>query len=310
MLNIDRIQLTNGEYVKFLGITSTDRTHLFCSNNNLKYLLKLTNNLDLIVTSLLGGELDKMQLISEEGNNEEKFQFYVKNEIVYLAYGKFPDKKGKWLLEQMSNRYVELTRGRDVNQLSKIEINEIQIGFNKLVELILKEYLQLQEIKGMDQEIPYVEDAIRIDYLGLSSMFMGLISLLLGDEIGDDIEMEFESPEGEKKMKESMITAKIQAIVANTQQNTGVIPRWIAVKLAFQKYRFITFKKYQNDYLLYLISEGNLGRVEHIEQLLDSDIKGVTKSPFSRNLKPFNKLRVDLENKFKKGRKFPLFKFK
>ena len=127
MLNIDRIQLTNGEYVKLLGITSTDRTHLFCSNSNLKYLLELTNNLDLIVTSLLGGELDKMQLISEEGNSEEKFQFYVKNEIIYLTYGKFPDKKGKWLLEQNSNRYVELTRGKDVNQLSKIEINKIQI---------------------------------------------------------------------------------------------------------------------------------------------------------------------------------------
>ena len=120
MSNEDRIQLTKDEYIKLLGITSTDRTQLFCSNDNLKNLLELTNNLDLISTGLLGGELDKMHLISEEGNTKEKCQFYVKNEIIYLAYGSFPDKKGKWLLEQMSNSYAELTRGKDVNQLNKI----------------------------------------------------------------------------------------------------------------------------------------------------------------------------------------------
>jgi len=98
-------------------------------------------------------------------------------------------------------------------------------------------------------------------------------------------------------MKESMITARIEAIAANTQSNTGVIPRLIAVKLGFQKNRFITFKKYQNDYFLYLISEGNLGKVEEVEQLLDPLISETTKTPFSGNLKPFNKLRVELENK-------------
>ena len=139
-LEKEKIQLTKGEYVKLLGITSTDRTQLFCSNERLEFLLELTNNLDLIATGVLGGELDKMLLITEEGDTEEKCQFYVKNEIIYLAYGKFPDKKGKWLLEQMSNRYVELTRGKDVNQLNKIELNENQIGFKKRVEIILKEY--------------------------------------------------------------------------------------------------------------------------------------------------------------------------
>jgi hypothetical protein len=61
-LDVDKIQLTKGEYIKLLGITSTDRTELFCSNENLKYLLELTNNLDLIATGVLGGELDKMLL--------------------------------------------------------------------------------------------------------------------------------------------------------------------------------------------------------------------------------------------------------
>jgi len=317
-LETDKIQLTKGEYVKLLGITSTDRTQLFCSNKNYEYFLELTNNLDLIATGVLGGELDKMHLISEEDNTEEKCQFYVKNEIIYLAYGRFLDKKGKWLLEQMANNFEltieklikeKLIREIDVNQLNKIELNELQYEFQKRVKLILNEYLKLQEIKGMDQEISYIDDTIRIDYLGLSSMSIGVISLLLGDELVTELQMEFENPEEEREMKESMITARIEAIAANTQGNTGAIPRWIAVKLGFQKYRFITFQKYQNDYFLSLLSEGNLGKVEQVEQLLESKIKEATNSVFSGNLKPFNKLRIGLEDKFKKRRKFPPFKF-
>ena len=317
-LETDKIQLTKGEYVKLLGITSTDRTQLFCSNKNYEYFLELTNNLDLIATGVLGGELDKMHLISEEDNTEEKCQFYVKNEIIYLAYGRFLDKKGKWLLEQMANNFEltieklikeKLIREIDVNQLSKIELNELQYEFQKRVKLILNEYVKLQEIKGMDQEISYIDDTIRIDYLGLSSMSIGVISLLLGDELVTELQMEFENPEEEREMKESMITARIEAIAANTQGNTGAIPRWIAVKLGFQKYRFITFQKYQNDYFLSLLSEGNLGKVEQVEQLLEPKINEATKSVFSGNLKPFNKLRIGLEDKFKKRRKFPPFKF-
>ncbi|MFX1316661.1 MAG: hypothetical protein ACFE9T_12420, partial [Promethearchaeota archaeon] len=97
-LESDLIELTKGEYVKLLGITSVDRTQLYCSNQKYQYLLELTNNLDNIATSILGGVLDKMLLISEEKNEQEKCQFYTKNNVIYLVYGKFPDKKGKWIL--------------------------------------------------------------------------------------------------------------------------------------------------------------------------------------------------------------------
>jgi hypothetical protein len=317
-LGSDIIHLSKGEYVKLLGIISTDRTELFCSNDNLKYLLELSNNLDLIATGVLGGELDKMLLITEEDNTEEKCQFYVKDEIIYLVYGTFPDKKGKWLLEQMAyntigseNSTIEKIFGekRDVNQLNKIELNEFQYEFKKRAKFILNEYLKLQEVFS-DQDLGYVEDNIRIDYLGLSSMSIGVISLLLGSELVTELQMEFEKPEEEREMKESMITARIEAIAANTQGNTGAIPRWIAVKLGFQQYRFITFKKYQNDYFLSLLSEGNLGKVEQIEQLLEIYITEATNTPFSGNLKPFNKLRQELESKLKIRRKFPPFDFK
>lgn len=307
-LESEKIQLKKGEYVKLLGITSIDRTQLYCSNKNLRYLLELTNNLDFIATGVLGGVLDKMLLISVEQNTEEKCQFYVKNDIIYIVYGKFPDKKGKWLLEQMSNNYSELVRGKDVNSLDKLESYQIEKEFKRRTKFILTEYLKLQEVFS-DQEIPYVEDTIRIDYLGLSSMSIGVISLLIGEDLNVELQIEVDSPEEEKEMKESMLTARIEAIAANTQGNTGAFPRWISVKLGFQKYRFLTFKKYQNDYFLSLLSEGNLGKIDQVEEIFEPKISKVTQSTFSGNLKPFNVLKLSLEEDLAKRRKFPPFTF-
>lgn len=308
-LDSDKIKLKKGEYIKLMGITSTERTQLYCSNKKHAYLLELTNNLDFIATGILEGELDKMLLISEKNEKEEKCQFYEKNNIIYLVYGRFPDKKGKWILEQMSNYFSELIKGKDTEQLDKYDKRNIELEFRRRTKFILDRYVQLQDI-FTDQEIPYVEDSIRIDYLGLSSMSIGVISILLGEE---NLKFEslgkFEDPDEEKEMKESMLTAKIEAIAANTQGNTGATPRWIAVKLGFQKYRFLTFKKYQNDYFLSMLSEGNLGKIEQIENLVDPKINKITVTSFSGNLKPFNELKIDLEQKFKERRKFPPFKF-
>lgn len=309
-LDSDKIKLKKGEYVKLMGITSIERTQLYCSNDNYNYLLELTNNLDFIATGILGGVLDKMLLISEAKEKEEKCQFYVKDQIIYLVYGRFPDKNGKWILEQMSNNFSELIQGKDIEKLNKIEKYEIEKEFKKRTGFILKEYAHKLQYVFTDQKIPYVEDKIRIDYIGLSSMSIGVISILLGDEdlnienIGD-----FEDPDEQKEMKESMLTARIEAIAANTQGNTGALPRWIAVKLGFQNYRFLTFKKYQNDYFLSMLSEGNLDRIEEVEELIDPKISQVTLNEFSGNLKPFNKLKMDLEQDFKKRRKFPPFSF-
>ncbi|MFX1375826.1 MAG: hypothetical protein ACFFA0_08445 [Promethearchaeota archaeon] len=307
-LESEKIQLKKGEYIKLLGITSIERTQLYCSNNDLRYLLELTNNLDFIATGVLGGVLDKMRLISIEENTEEKCQFYVKNNIIYIVYGKFPDKKGKWLLEQMSNNFSELIRDKEVDNLDKLELYQIEKEFKRRTKFILTEYLKLQEVFS-DQEIPYVEDTIRIDYLGLSSMSIGVISLLIGHDLNIELQIDIDNPEEEKEMRESMLTARIEAIAANTQGNTGAFPRWISVKLGFQKYRFLTFKKCQNDYFLSLLSEGNLGKIQQVEELLDPIISKVTQTAFSGNLKPFNKLKSSLEEDLIKRRKFPPFIF-
>jgi hypothetical protein len=309
-ISIDRdiIQLKKGEYIKLLGITSVERTQLYCSNENLRYLLELTNNLDFIATGVLGGELDKMHLISVETNTEEKCQFYVRDEIIYLVYGMFPDKKGKWLLEQMAKYFSELIREKDVNNLNKFDSYQIEMDFKKRINFILTEYQTLQKVFS-DQEIGYVEDSIRIDYLGLSSMSIGVISLLVGDNLNIELQINVSSPEDELEMKESMLTARIEAIAANTQGNTGAFPRWISVKLGFQNYRFLTFKKYDNDYFLSLLSEGNLEKVSLVESLLDPMIKKNTAEVFSGNLKPFNDLRDMLKKILTRRRKFPPFSF-
>lgn len=299
-LQDDKIELKGErEYVKFCGVTSVDRTPLFYSNLRYVYLLELTNNLDYIATSILGGVLDKMLLISAK-NEKEKGQFFVKNDIIYIVYGAFPDKKGKWILEQMAKYYSELVKDKDVNDLKKIDKFEINKKFEIQLRSIFKEYFQLQEV-FTDQEIPYLEDWIRIDYLGLSSMSIGVISLLLDDKgvLSLDVPGEFENEAEEIEMKESLLTAKIEAIAANTLGNTGSYPRWIAVKLGFQAYRFLTFKKYQNDYFFSCLSEGNLKKIEKFETELEPLLYYGIDNPFSGNLRPFNKLKATIKEKFK-----------
>lgn len=292
--------------MKFCGITSVDRTPLFSSNNRLFYLLELSNNLDFIATSILGGDLDKMLLISEK-NETEKCQFFEKNNIIYILYGKFPDKKGKWVLEQMAKSFSELVRGKDINNLSKIDSFDIEKKFRVHLISIFKEYLQLQDVFS-EQEIPYIEDWIRLDYVGLSSMSIGVISILLDNEEQLNVKVpgEFEDQTEEVEMKESLLTAKIEAIAANTLGNTGSYPRWIAVKLGFQKYRFLTFKKYKNNYFLSCLSEGNLKKVDNIEALLEPILYHGIDIPFSGNLRPFNKLKATIKEiiKQKPERKF------
>ena len=161
----------------------------------------------------------------------------------------------------------------------------------------------MQEVFS-DQEIPYVEDKLRVDYLGLSSRSIGVISLLLGEELQVDLPGQFESPEETKEMKESILTAKIEAIAANTLGNTGAVPRWIAVKLSFQNYRFLTFKKFENDYFLYMLSEGNLGKLDNVEDELNPYVEHVTSTAFSGNLRPFNSLKMSLNELFENKRSF------
>ncbi|MBN1801888.1 MAG: hypothetical protein JW891_10305 [Candidatus Lokiarchaeota archaeon] len=299
----DFIALSKNEYIKLLGITSVNRTQLYHNSDKYIYFLELTNNLDFIATSILGGELDKMTLISEKTHETEKILFLVKNDIIFLVYGIFPDKKASWILEQMHKYFMDLVRDKKIDDLTKYEKHQITLKFNSILKFILREYTKIQDVFS-DQEIPYVENKLKVHYFGLSSRSIGVISLLFGDELHVEFPGNFDSPEEIQEMKESMLTAKIEAIAANTLGNTGATPRWIAVKLGFQNYRFLTFKKLQNDYYASLLSEGNLGKLEKMEAQLEPLLKSAIKHPFSGNLKPFNQLKTTMAKKFKESREF------
>ncbi|MEJ2249271.1 MAG: hypothetical protein P8Y70_07170 [Candidatus Lokiarchaeota archaeon] len=286
-----------------MGITSVERVPLYCSNENYIFLLELTNNLDFIATGILSGELDKMLLINEETNKKEKSQFYVKDGLIYFIYGIFPDKKGKWVLEQMEKHFSELVTNKDINNLEKLEKYQIEKKFQGVVKFILEEYMKMQDVFS-DQEIPYIEDKIQIDYLGLSSKSIGVISLLVNQEADIEIPGVFKSFEEEIEMKETVLTAKIEAIAANTLGNTGAMPRWISVKLGFQDYKFLTFKKYPNNYFLYTLSKGNLKKLSIVEEELNPFILAVVDEPFSGNLRPFNNIKSTLKKYLKEKNRF------
>jgi hypothetical protein len=130
------------------------------------------------------------------------------------------------------------------------------------------------------------------------------MSLLLGDELYFELPGEIEDKDEELEMKESMLTAKIEAIAANTIGSTETMPIWIAVRLGLQNYRFLTFKRYRNDYFLYLLSEGNLGKIKYVETLLQPLIESVVDKPFSGNLRPYNRLKKTLKEYFNERRVF------
>ena len=287
------------EHIEFYGITSKERTPLFSSNDTYKYLLELTNNLDYIATSFLSGDLDKMLLIPEKGYGT-KCQFLEKNKIIYLILGIFSDRKGDWILKEMARAYEGLIGNRDINNLDLIEKSEIERKFDGFPNYI-QDYLERLDILTKD-EISYVDQWIRIDYVGLSYISTGIISLLLDDKETLKIEIleEFKNQNQEIERKEDILNAKIQAIYANTIGISGAYPRWVTVKISFQKYRFLTFKKYINDYFLYFLSEGNLQKILTAESQLEPLLQEKIKTPFNGDLKPFNELKAEIKEMFQK----------
>ena len=295
-LSDEEIEVKAGEeYIKLLGIITQNRTPIFCSNERYNYLLELACNLEFIASSILGGELDKMILESLETQKMENCLFVIDNDIIYILYGKFPDKKGYWLIEQMKKELDTALTGFNSDNLEKFQAHNISLKMESALKYSILEYIKLQEVFS-DKKIPFVEDTLKVHYFGLSSQSIGIISLLLGDELPIVYKGQTSTPQEELEMKETLVTAKVEAIAANTAGNTGAMPRWIAVKLGFQNYRFLTFTKLKNDYIFNMLSEGNIEKLENVEILLKDIVKNTIKNKFHGDLRPFNQLKADLSN--------------
>ena len=287
------------EFIQFAGITSQDdpQNQIFWSNPEFKFLLDLTFNLNFIATSILGGTLDMMLLISDN-NEESKCLFLSKNNFIYVINGMFTNKKGKYILNGFRYIYEDFLRNRDINSLSADEISLITLKLKAHLNTV-KEVLRTERI-FTNKEISYIDTWLQVDYMGLSSKSIGIISLLLDDKkkVNIDVRVRDEQQDIDEGFHEDSLTAKIQAISAVTEGMSKSYPRWIAVEVKFQKYRYLSFKKYPNNYFSYFLSEGNLELIPQVEDQFEPFLRDVISQPFTNDLRPFKPVRAALKEFF------------
>ncbi|MBD3353261.1 MAG: hypothetical protein GF364_17405 [Candidatus Lokiarchaeota archaeon] len=283
---------SKGRYFKNFGVISENRVMIYNKNPDYSYIQELSFNLDYIASSILGGEIDRLVLQSEVSNALEQVLYLKKDTLLFFVYGVFTNKQGMYILQQMRNHLKNLLIGKDLDNLSKMDLHKIKNRMDVFIKHILKEYMGMTDIIS-DKDITPIDDWIRFDYFGMSYRSIGTISKILGSDLKIDIDPNI--PESQQDdLKESLITAKIEAIAANTMANTKAVPKYLSVKLGYEKYRYIIFEKLENDYYIYMLAEGNLAKCKPVVMHLTEIVKGATKKAFSGDLKPFVELKKEI----------------
>ncbi|MFX1447219.1 MAG: hypothetical protein ACFFCG_03700 [Promethearchaeota archaeon] len=290
----------------FYGIVSKDRIPIYYNDKKWKYFLELTNNLDYISTRTLSGTLDKMLIFleNEEEVKEKKLiaRFFEKNRIIHILIGNFSDKESYWIFKQISMFFNDVLLKDKINieKLAKIEKREISIKMNIFLNYIEEEVGS--KVKFKKPNFDYIDNWLRLHYFGLSSESVGVISLLLDKEnilkFGDHSHIYSDSEKNVSRLvkrvidfSESVLTARIEAILASIIANMKGYPRWISIKAGFQKYYFLSIKKLENQYYLYCITEGNIENLESLESFLYTNLKHGLKNKFASSLKIFNEMK-------------------
>jgi len=292
--------------LRFYGIVSKDRIPIYYNDKKWKYFLELTNNLDYISTRTLSGTLDKMLIFLEnEENAEEKkliARFFEKNGVIHVLIGNFSDKESYWIFNQNSMYFNDILQKDKINieKLDKIEKREISIKMNIFLNSI--EEAVGSKVKFEKPNFDYIDNWLKLHYFGLSSESVGVISLLLDKEnilkFGDHSHILPDSEKNASRLvkkvidfSESVLTAKIEAILASIIANMKGYPRWISIKAAFQKYLFLSIKKLENQYYLYCITEGNIENLKSLESFLYLHLKDGVSNKFTYSLKIFNEMK-------------------
>ena len=285
--------------IRFYGIVSKERHRVYYNNKKWKYLLELTSNLDFIATGTLSGTLDKMLIIlgDEDDVNDKKLIacFFEKNKAIHILIGNFSDKDCDWIFNQVSMFLTDLLKKNNIDiskKLSRIEKRTISIKMNTFLNYI-EEAVELK-VKFEAPNFDFLDNWLRLDYYGLSYESIGVISCLFDQ----DNNLKFSGPkdfknESEKlEFRESVLTAKIEAIIAIIRGNMKGYPRWISIKASYQKYRYLSFKKLANKFFLYCITEGNIEKLEPLELFLTIRLKEAVSNRFTGSLKVFNEIKV------------------
>jgi len=304
--------------IYFYGIVSKERIPIYYNKERCKYILELTNNLDIISTRTLSGTLDKMLIIlgNEDEAEEKKLiaRFFEKNGVIHILIGNFSDKESDWIFNQVSMFFNDMIQRDKINieKLAKIEEREISFKMNIFLNYI-EEAVELK-VKFKKPNFNYIDNWLKLYYFGLSAESVGIISLLLDKEnilkFGSETQFNHEyiskddsntSPISRLVKKiidysETVLTAKIEAILAIIHANMKGYPRWISIKSGFQKYRFLSFKKLENNYFLYCISEGNIEKLESLESFLEIHLTEGVSNKFNSSLKIFNEIKIKIRD--------------
>ncbi|MFX0073794.1 MAG: hypothetical protein ACFE96_00010 [Candidatus Hermodarchaeota archaeon] len=295
----------------FYGIVSKTRIPIYYNDKKWKYFLELTNNLDVISTSTLSGTLDKMLITlsaeAELENEQILARFFEKNGFIHVLIGNFSDKDSYWLFNQVSMFFNDLILKykNKLEKLDKIDKREISFKINIFMNK-MEEAVELK-VKFEKPNFNYIDNWLRLHYVGLSSESVGVISLLLDREnILKFGEQKFFEPDTESDISqkveqiidfsESVLTAKIEVILASILANMKGYPRWISIRSGFQKYRFLSFKRLENNFFLYCITEGNLEKLETLESFLYLYMKEKVSKKFTGSLHDYNEIKTKIKS--------------
>ncbi len=248
-------------------------------------------------------------IIGNEGEVEENkliARFFEKNGVIHVLIGNFSDKDSYWIFNQVSMFFNDMVQKDKINikKLRKIEKRKISFKMNIFLNYI-EEAVDLK-VKFEKPNFIYIDNWLRLHYFGLSSESVGVISLLLDKEnilkFGEQKHFESDSENDISRLVkkiidfgESVLTAKIEAILASILANMKGYPRWISVKSGFQKYRFFSIKKLENQFYLYCITEGNIENLESLESFLYMYLKDGVSNKFTSSLKVFNEIKNKIQ---------------
>jgi len=297
--------------VNFFGIVSKERIPIYYNDKKYKYLLELTNNLDAISTRTLSGTLDKMLIVL--GNKEEVEEkmliarFFEKNGVINILIGNFSDKESDWIFNQVSMFFNDMIQKDKINLKKMTHTEKRAISFKMNLFLKYIEESVESKVKFEKPNFNYIDNWLKLHYFGLSSESVGVISLLLDKKnilkFGEQKQFKLDSEKDISQLVkkiidfgESVLTAKIEAILASILANMKGYPRWISIKSGFQKYRFLSIKKLENNFYLYCFTEGNIENLESVESFLYMYLKDGITNKFTSSLKIFNEIKRKIRN--------------
>jgi len=303
----------DGDYLKMMGVIDTQsRAIIFCSNDEYKYILELGANAHEIASSILGGTLERILLEPSASQRNmlktnvheppvtvtyEEAIFLLHGSLLFCIYGLF-FKRPAILLQELKRLMIDIFKGQINGPISTIERSEIDRRTNSVTAYIIHEYQKIRDEALHQAAIPTMETQAKLHYIGLSYQTIGTMALLITTEGDDalpirDIGFSGDTRDGSyQELLEALISAKIEAIAANTVAQTGSFPRFIITKIGFDQYRDIEFLQLGNDYFLQILASGNMTILDDIlSTTIIPELKPLTESAFTGMLTTHNEVK-------------------